>query len=155
MGPAKSVFGKIQNVVHDIEGEDLGVGLVTFKSGALGSIQASTALYPGYPERLEIYGNKGSVILEAGKIISWNIQNEDISPPSEDNSSQPSGSSNPLAISHQLHKVQIKKFAESILNNKEPMIAYEEGLNALALILGIYESSYNNIEVILASSNNM
>lgn len=39
--------------------------LLTFSNGALGVIQASTAVYPGFPERLEITGSNGTAIVEA------------------------------------------------------------------------------------------
>ena len=149
MGPVKSVIGKTKTVLHDIEGEDLGAGLLTFTNGAMGIIQASTAMYPGYAERLEIYGDKGSVILEAGKILHWNIKDEDNSEQQVAATAQPSGASDPLAISHTLHKAQIENFASSILNNEQPMIAGREGLNAMQLILKLYQSSREMREVYL------
>ena len=72
MGPVKAVTAKVKTSVHNIEGEDLGVAMIEFENGALGVIEGSTAVYPGYPERLEICGEDGRVILEAGKIIEWN-----------------------------------------------------------------------------------
>jgi UDP-N-acetyl-2-amino-2-deoxyglucuronate dehydrogenase len=152
MGPVESVFGKTKTILHNIEGEDIGAGLLTFTNGAMGSIQASTAMYPGYAERLEIYGDKGSVILEAGKILHWNIQNEESSEQQIPATGQPSGASDPLAINHNLHKAQIENFASSILNNKQPMIAGSEGLNAMQLILKLYESSKEEREVKLLLS---
>ncbi len=147
MGPVESVFGKTKTVLHNIEGEDLGAGILTFTNGAMGTIQASTAMYPGYAERLEIYGDKGSVILEAGKILHWNIQNEDSSELQISATAQPSGASDPLAISHTLHKAQIENFASSILNNSKPKVAGSEGLNAMLLILKLYESSREGKEI--------
>lgn len=77
MGNVTSVFGKVQTRVHDIEGEDVGSALLNFDHGAIGNITAGTAFYPGYPERLEIYGEKGSVLMEAGKIVKWNVPGTD------------------------------------------------------------------------------
>src|SRR5690554_4540333 len=74
MGDAESVYGQVKTVVHQIEGEDLGAAIVNFKNGAMGTITGGTALYPGYPERLEIYGEKGSIVFEGGEIKAWNIQ---------------------------------------------------------------------------------
>ena len=146
MGEVESVFGKIRTVTHSIEGEDLGLGLVTFKNGALGSIQASTTIHPGYPERLEIYGDKGSAIMEAGKIIHWHVKGKE-GKVSTAKSELPSGSSDPLAIGYELHKAQVNDFVLSIINNSKPLITGEEGLNALNLILKIYESSKTGTEI--------
>lgn len=150
MGEVKSVFGKIQTVKHKIEGEDLGVALLTFENGALGTIEGSTAITPGYPERLEIFGTKGSIILEAGKIIAWNIEgknNKDIFTKKENNS----GATDPMAINHTLHKAQISNFVEAIKNNKAPLVDGIEGKKSLALIQGIYESAKLEKEIPLRS----
>lgn len=140
MGDAESVYGQIKTVVHDIEGEDLGAAIVNFKSGAMGTITGGTSLYPGYPERLEIYGEKGSIILEAGKITEWNIKGEkdaqqDLS------SEQGSGASDPMAIDFKLHLAQIKDMTESVLQNRKPLVTGETGRKSVELILGIYQSS--------------
>ncbi|MDZ7377271.1 MAG: Gfo/Idh/MocA family oxidoreductase, partial [candidate division KSB1 bacterium] len=76
MGPVDSVYGKIGTFTHQIETEDLGVALLTFKTGALGVIEGSTSIFPGFPERLDIHGEKGSVVLEGGKIKTWDIEGE-------------------------------------------------------------------------------
>src|SRR5690606_2969749 len=77
MGPVRSVTATVKTMVHEIEGEDLGVAMVEFENGALGVIEGSTAVYPGYPERLEVFGENGSVIMEGGKIIEWNLKDQD------------------------------------------------------------------------------
>lgn len=146
MGEVESVFGKIRTVKHKIEGEDLGVALLTFENGALGTIEGSTAITPGYPERLEIFGTKGSVILEAGKIIAWDIEGEnsdDLLLAKENNS----GSTDPMAINHALHKAQISDFVEAIKNNKSPLVDGKEGKKSLVLIQSIYESAKLEREV--------
>ncbi|HLT94632.1 MAG TPA: Gfo/Idh/MocA family oxidoreductase [Membranihabitans sp.] len=141
MGPVKSVTAKVKTVVHDIEGEDLGVAMLEFQNGAMGVIQGSTAAYPGHPERLEVYGENGSVIMEAGKIISWNIKDEESKNENAHSSGKDSGASDPMAIDYAHHKYQIEDFIEAIRENREPVVTGEEGLKALALIRAIYESS--------------
>ena len=49
-GPAKRVYARMATVAHErIEVEDLITVQVEFESGMMGSLIASTALYPGYP----------------------------------------------------------------------------------------------------------
>lgn len=146
MGDADSVFGKIRTVKHKIEGEDLGLAILSFKNGALGTIEGSTAIVPGYPERLEIFGTKGSVILEGGQIIAWNLEEQgpkDSIPKKETHS----GSSDPLAIDYLLHKAQIADFIESIQNDRPPLVGGKEGKRSLVLIQGIYDSAKQGREV--------
>lgn len=146
MGEPVSVFGKIATLVHSIEGEDIGLGLVQFQNGALGTIEASTAMIPGYPERLEIYGEKGSAILESGKIIAWNVPGP--APEMPDLASSTSGASDPMAISHLFHKIQIEDMAGAVLEDRPPVVTGQEGLKSLRLIMGIYESSRLGREVV-------
>jgi UDP-N-acetyl-2-amino-2-deoxyglucuronate dehydrogenase len=140
MGDVKSVFGQIQTTLYQIEGEDLGAAVLNFENGALGNITAATSLYPGYPERLEVYGTKGSAILEAGKLIQWNI----IGQPSEILSSagsNPSGSSDPTAIGHQLHQAQWKQFIKAIQQDLTPVVDGKTARKSVELIRAIYASS--------------
>ena len=59
MGPASSIYGKIATRQRQIEVEDLGLGIVTFQSGALGMIEASSTVFPrNLEETLNISVNK-------------------------------------------------------------------------------------------------
>jgi predicted dehydrogenase len=142
MGEVSSVYAQVKTALYPIEGEDIGAAVLNFKNGALGNISASTALYPGYPERLEIYGKKGSVILEAGKMTRQNIQGFEQFNPKKN--SEGSGFSDPMAIGHQLHLEQFRDFLEAIKNDREPLVNGLEARKSLELILGIYESSKIN-----------
>ena len=147
MGEASNVFGQVKTMVHDIEGEDVGAALINFKSGAIGTITAGTALYPGNPERLEIYGEKGNVILEAGKIVTWNVTGSSGALPTSEVGG--SGASDPMAIDYRLHLGQFQDMVEAVRENKEPMVTGEAARRSLALILGIYQSSREGKQVIL------
>ncbi len=140
MGPVASVFAKVSTLVHDIEGEDVGASILNFQNGAIGTITAGTALYPGYPERIEIYGEKGSIIMEGGSIKAWNIMGASgtgiVS--SENNGS---GAADPTAIGHQNHKSVIADMIEAIQNDRPPMVDGAEARKAVAVITAIYESS--------------
>lgn len=140
MGEAEDVYGQVKTAMHTIEGEDLASALINFKNGAMGNITAGTSLYPGYPERLEIFGTKGSVILEAGKIVAWNVQDGG-SVFNNSSSEKASGSADPMAIGHHLHFLQIEDMVKAIREKREPLITGEKAKQSLALIRGIYESS--------------
>jgi len=58
MGPISSVSGFSKTLIHDIESEDTACFAVEYASGAIGSITATTSLYPGYPRIIEISGTK-------------------------------------------------------------------------------------------------
>ncbi len=140
MGEVDSVYAKTRTMTHDIEGEDVGIALLEFESGALGAIQASTSMWPGYPERLEIFGEKGSVIMEGGKITAWNIQGV-VNKTADSSSGTPSGSSDPMAISYHLHRKQIGEILDNIRTGTTPKVDGAEAVKALGLIKAIYRSS--------------
>ncbi len=140
MGEVKNVYGQVQTTLYPIEGEDLGAALVNFQNGALGNITSATALYPGYPERIEIFGTEGSAILEGGRLTAWNVKNQ---PPLEmsADSGGGSGSSDPNAIGIQLHLDQWKLFLESLDSGREVVVDGKTARKSVALICAIYESS--------------
>lgn len=140
MGEVDSVFGKVKTTLYPIEGEDLGAALVNFKSGAMGTITAGTSLYPGYPERLEIYGTEGSAILEAGKLISWNVRGKESAVAKAENAPA-SGSSDPNAIGFELHAKQWADFLDSIETGNDPEVDGPKSRKSLELIRAIYHSS--------------
>jgi UDP-N-acetyl-2-amino-2-deoxyglucuronate dehydrogenase len=140
MGDVKSVFGQVQTTLYPIEGEDLGAAVVNFKNGALGNITSATALYPGYPERIEIFGTEGSAILEAGKLIQWNVKgSSETIKPSENAAG--SGASDPSAIGHQLHLEQWRLFVKAIKEDLNPVVDGKTARKSVELIRAIYFSS--------------
>src|SRR3989304_3401019 len=58
MGPVVEVTAQMALIAHErIDVEDVAVATVYFLNGALGIIEASTAVYPGYLKRIEINGS--------------------------------------------------------------------------------------------------
>jgi len=140
MGDVKSVFGQVQTTLYPIEGEDLGAAIVNFKNGALGNITSATSLYPGYPERIEIFGTEGSAILEAGKLTQWNVKGSSEKETSTENAGG-SGASDPNAIGHQLHLQQWKLFINAIEKDLTPVVDGKTARKSVELIRAIYFSS--------------
>ena len=151
MGPVKSVFGLTKTIAHDIEGEDLGTAILEFESGALGTIEGSTAIFQGYPEKLEIHGVKGNIILEGGKITEWTSEAGSSLPQSDKTVS--TGSANPMAIDYKLHKNQISEIVQNILQGSAPAVDGREALKSLALIEAIYQSSESGKKIVMHKEN--
>ena len=76
MGPVTEVTALCATQAHEVEVEDVALALLRFQSGAVGLMQAATAVYPGFPERLEISGTGGTVVVEAGAIRSSELTDE-------------------------------------------------------------------------------
>ena len=75
MGPVVEVRAKTALLAHErIAVEDVALATVEFANGALGVIEASTAVYPGYLKRIEIHGNAGSAVVEEEDLTKWDFE---------------------------------------------------------------------------------
>src|SRR5215212_8749369 len=71
MGDAAEVRATATTLTHTIEVEDCVTATLRFANGALGSITATTAAAPGFPHRVEIYGDRGGVQIEGEQVVRW------------------------------------------------------------------------------------
>ncbi len=139
MGSVKSVTAKTRTVNHNIEVEDIGMAMVEFANGANGIIQASTAIFPGLPARLEIHGTKGTIIFENDKIVFEHFEGEQ--PFSAINDTKLSSAADPKQLNSDLFIREFEDIISSIKQKRQPKVSGEEAYKALQLILSIYESS--------------
>lgn len=64
-GPVETVYAQARTLAHQrIEVEDVVAATLTLANGAVATLSASTALYPGFPVRLAVHGTEGSAIIE-------------------------------------------------------------------------------------------
>ncbi len=148
-GPVAEVFGYWQlGALHKIESEDVICAVMRYASGATGVIQAATAMWPGYPERIEFHGTKGTAIISGDKLITWDVEN-DAGPPPPLATSSATGASDPMAISLEPFERQFRDFGEAIRKHRKPLVAGEEGLEALEVVESIYESCRTGAKVAL------
>ena len=141
MGEVKSVTAQMALLAHqNIEVEDVIHVILKFKNGAVGSITASTAVYPGMDERLEITGTEGTMVMNKNRITLCEIMGEKKGA-AQAVQDRGSGSADPQAITNEGHVAQITDFCRAILLDREPQIAGEEGRRPLEIILAAYESA--------------
>ena len=139
-GPVQNVFGAWQlGAAHAIESEDVVSAVVTYTSGATGVIQASTAFWPGYPERLEFHGTRGTAVISGDRLVVWDVKNDEgPAPPLAGHVA--SGASDPMAISLAPFERQFSDFAAAIKSGGRPLVSGEEGYQALAVVDAVYRS---------------
>jgi UDP-N-acetyl-2-amino-2-deoxyglucuronate dehydrogenase len=144
MGPVASLTGMWQlGARHKIESEDVVNSLLRYQSGATGVIQAATAFWPGYTERIELHGTNGSAIISGDRLTSWDVLNDDkanAEDPAPVEHNVASGSSDPMAIGLTTFERQFHDFSEALRTGREPAVNGEEGYRALEVVLGIYQS---------------
>jgi UDP-N-acetyl-2-amino-2-deoxyglucuronate dehydrogenase len=150
-GPVAEVFGAWQlGARHKIESEDVVSAVVRYQNGATGVFQASTAFWPGYPERTEFHGTKGTAVISGDKLTTWDVENDagDPAPVAKDVAS---GASDPMAISLEPFERQFRDFADAIAKGRKPLVSGEEGYQALELVDAIYRSCRTGEKVVLAA----
>jgi len=146
-GAVREVFGFWQlGAAHRIESEDVLTAVLRFESGATGTIQASTAFWPGYPERIEIHGTKGTAVVTGDRLTAWEAQ-DDTGEPAPMARDVASGASDPMAISLDPFERQFLDFAEAIRTGRPPLVGGEEGYQALQLVDAIYRSCRTGLRV--------
>jgi predicted dehydrogenase len=145
-GEPEMVHAFTGTLTHErLEVEDTACASVKFKNGALGVIEASTSCAPGFPRRLEISGEKGSVVLEDDIITRWQFVDElpedEIIRSGQSGAGLKSGAGDPRGGSHEGHRRQLLDLINAINNKRRPSIPGSEGRRAIELICGIYESA--------------
>jgi UDP-N-acetyl-2-amino-2-deoxyglucuronate dehydrogenase len=152
MGPVEEVFGYWQlGAIHTMESEDLLCAVVRYASGATGVIQAATALWPGYPERVEIHGTKGSAVLSGDQLTTWDVK-DDGGEPAPLASPAKSGASDPMAIALAPFERTFLDFEEACKTGRAAASSGVEGYRALELVRGIYEACRNGAKVRLGQA---
>jgi predicted dehydrogenase len=150
-GPISEVFGAWQlGARHKIESEDVVNAVVKYASGATGVFQAATAFWPGYPERTEFHGTKGTAVITGDKLTTWDVEN-DAGEPAPVAKDVASGASDPMAISLEPFERQFRDFGEAIRTGRQPLISGEEGYKALELVDAIYRSCRTGDKVTLGA----
>ena len=147
IGAVDEVFGYWQlGAAHKIESEDCVCAVLRYASGATGVIQAATALWPGYPERVEIHGTKGSAIVTGDQLTTWDVQ-DDVGEPAPLAQLAKSGASDPMAISTVPFERQLAEFGEACTAGRTPACSGVDGYRALELVRSIYISCFEGQRV--------
>jgi predicted dehydrogenase len=153
-GPVTGVYGMWQlGAAHTIESEDVVNGLLRYQSGATGVLQAATAFWPGYPERIELHGTNGTAIVSGDQLTTWDVLN-DVAAETDPAPVRPavaSGASDPMAIGLTAFERQFAEFARAVQDHTQPSTDGIAGLRALRLVTGIYQACRTDSFVQLTS----
>ena len=143
--PAEVFCFKTRRVHERIEAEDTASAALKFASGALGTIEASTAAFPGWQRRLEICGEHGSVVLENDEITHWDFREnrpgDEAMRVRNDSAELGSGASAPNAISFIGHQHQLQNLVDSIRNETPLTVDGHEARKTVAIVRALYDSA--------------
>lgn len=147
MGPVISVAAHTATLAHEnIEVEDVATATLQFANGALGTIEATTAAYPGYLKQIDIHGATGSAILKEEDLIAWDFAksragDDQIRAQMSGRTKTGGGAADPAAIGHHAHARQFKDVLQAIRTGRRPLIDGEEGRRSVEVIGAIYQSA--------------
>ena len=143
-GDVVRVQARTATVMHAIQGEDTAIALLEFASGALGTVLATTAAFPGYPRRVEATGTQGTLILEHDRIVAADLRDVSgrvsVSLPSGDNENVAS----PVVSDFSGHQAIFEDFVGAIRDNGTPACDGLEGRRSIALVEEIYSVAQKN-----------
>ena len=138
-GPIDEVTGYAATTpVHRMETEDMVCAGARFANGAIGTIDATTAAFPGFHEEIILACEKGTALLRGTELL---VQLQDgrkveIEP---DRSAGGTGA-DPMAFPHDYHRAVMEDFVDSIREGREPKVTGEEALKVHRLIDALIET---------------
>ena len=151
MGPVTEITAICATQAHQVEVEDTALAVVRFGSGAVGTIMSTTAAYPGFPQRLEITGTGGTVIVEDGRIARRALAGEAAAGDGQPGADQPGAdqpgadgpgaAADPAAIEVTSHAAQLADLLTAVEEGREPAVGGQAGRDALEIVCAVYESA--------------
>jgi len=126
------------SAVHRMECEDSVVAVLSFANGAIGSLDATTAAYPGFSERIALNFTRGSASLEAGEMQAELMDGRRLCAGAR----QATGTgANVMAFDHQPHRAVIADFLQAIRQGKAPAVSGRSALQVHRLIAALTDSA--------------
>lgn len=150
VGPIATVTGFATTTsVHRMETEDMVCAAARFENGAFGTIDATTAAYPGFAEEIVVTCEKGTARLRGSEMtVEWHDgRREHIEP---DKSAGGTGA-DPMAFPHDYHRAVMADFVEAISTGREPKVTGEEALKVHRLIDALIETGRSGRPVEVAT----
>ncbi len=143
----EEVYGATRQQQHDyLEAEDVGMAIVKFKNGAIGTIEGTTNVYPkNLEETLYLFGEKGTV--KVGGTSTNNIDEWTFADETEEDRKKAGQKEETSNIYGNGHTSLFADVIDSIENDREPYVNAVAGRNALEMILAIYKSQKTGMPV--------
>ncbi len=151
LGDVAEVYGQVNTYRHGdyIEVEDSATAVITFTSGAMATLQASTAVSPNLGIQLRITGETGASASltefpegSDGRLDLWAVGERIVVEPVHPEGVEPNVDLS--VINGQLipfHKLQVQDFVQALENGTAPAITGKDALKSLRILLAVYESS--------------
>jgi UDP-N-acetyl-2-amino-2-deoxyglucuronate dehydrogenase len=150
-GDVAAVQAVRKTALHGIEAEDTLVATLEFSNGALGTLQATTSVYPGYPRRVDFTGSEGTVIIEHDRLLAADLRH----PPADASSTgddRNASASSATVSDIRGHRAVLEDFMHAIESNGKPRCSGSEARRSVALVEAIYAACASGKRVELTSA---
>lgn len=139
-GLPSRVAAQMRTLNHHIEVEDAVMAHLQYPNGGIGSVQATTIAFPGYPEQIQLLGELGSVTYHRGQgRLEWHW-----SEPRRDRVDEApaiSGASGPETANAGPHTAAYHDYIAAIRERRPPLVDGREGRRSVEVIEAIYRSA--------------
>jgi len=131
-GPVSSVSAMAATSrFHSMESEDFVVAALQFANGAVGSMRASTASFPGGSETITLHFDNASLHLESGELV---VSYRDGSQQHVGEQSSTGGGADPMAFTHHGHQQVLENFIDTLNGEADILASGNDAINAQRLI---------------------
>src|SRR5438876_6373734 len=151
LGDVARVYASTRTALHDIEVEDTAVACLEFAGGAIGTLEAATSTFPGFPRRVELTGSEGTVIVEHDRVVSVQLRAPQHPPPAEAGSTNASATS-PVVSDVRGHRRVLEDFLCAIRTGARPLCDGREGRRSVELVQALYRSARAGAAVALGAA---
>jgi predicted dehydrogenase len=150
LGRPVEVVARTAVLAHErIEVEDVAVALITFESGALGVVHATTAANPGLSARLHVHGDRGSAVIDDDALVLLRREVGDavldeVAAAAQDAGAVPEAAGSTAADPTQLsgaHRAQYLDFLTALRDGHEPRVTLEVNRRSIGVIEAVYASA--------------
>ena len=141
LGPVRRLSARTATLRHEIEVEDTVTAWLEFESGALATLEATTAAYPGYPRRVELTAEDGTFVLEHDRVVAADTRQpcDDLAIAGDADGN--ASASSPIVSDGRSHQRLIEDFIGAIREDRDPLCTGIEGRSSVAIAEAAYESS--------------
>jgi len=163
MGEVEELSGYCGNFNHPyIEVEDTAIGVIRFRSGALGNIVVSNSQNPALYGKVHVHGENGAsigVLTDGGAMFIAGMStiaeppvNDLWTIPGEEEQLQrwqqeDKAFFNGIDPIQYYHHIQIRDFLQAVIENREPLVTGEDGRRTVELFTAIYRSQRDRAPV--------
>jgi predicted dehydrogenase len=146
-GPVARVSAVARTAMHRIDVEDTVVATLEFANGALGTLEVTTAAYPGLARRMELTGTEGTVVVEGDRVATSAIRRPPTVEAPQHAGSTNASASSPVVSDVRGHRRILEDFVAAVRERRPPRCDGAEGRRSVALIEAIYRSAESRTSV--------